>query len=164
VCQHRPVVRQRRWRAAIEPVVDAVMADPGMQAALGRDDASAILAWVDGHLATAQDDVLAHRSKDPRITRLADQLEAAERLDELEWCLDAVDEAGDEREAERAAERLKDYLADLRDEGIPVTAPDVAPVVRYARRLRRLDAEVSRWRRVRVDVRDVAGVEPKPRP
>lgn len=161
------VERPHRWRAAITPVVDFVGREPEIQTALTSDDVAAILRWVDRHLAAAEDELRVYRGRHARIGAIAEQLHAADLLDELLWDFerlqDAIDDEADRQEdIDWREERLEARLVKLRGQGIAVTRDDMEELDRYTRGLRRLTRAADRWLGVRVDARDVAGVEPKP--
>jgi len=102
-----------------------------------------------------------------RIGAIAEQLDAADLLDELLWAFerlqDAIDDEADRQEdIDWREERLEARLVKLRGQGIAVTRDDMEDLDRYTRGLRRFTRAADRWQGVRVDARDVAGVEPKP--
>lgn len=158
------VQRVHRWKSAIAPVVDAVGREPEIQASLRDEDASAILAWVDRHLVTSEDALIAHRDRCPRFAEIAERLEDTDLLEEMLEQIEHLNDAagGDQWSIDRREEDLEDRLSYLRRSGIAITREDIGELDRYTRRLRHLRKEVDRWHGVRVDVRDVAGVEPKP--
>lgn len=141
------------------------LADVELRAALERSHEVGILASVDRQLEAAEAELIAHQDRHARAATTKRQLETAGMLDDLleEFgFLKAAQERGEwDRALERREESLEERLVEARRRGVGVVRDDLEELSWYIDGLESRRAKARRWGEVRVDARDVAGVELK---